>query len=72
LPPPRFEPELLEQLTADRYYDTSRLRALGFSPAWPSAIEGIARLASDARGLGLLPAPNGAVAQLPESTTTGS
>jgi nucleoside-diphosphate-sugar epimerase len=68
LPPPRFEPELLEQLTADRYYDTSRLRALGFSPAWPSAIEGIGRLAADARGLGLLPAPEGALAQLPEST----
>ncbi|HEY4729570.1 MAG TPA: NAD(P)-dependent oxidoreductase, partial [Myxococcales bacterium] len=30
--PPRLEPDLLEQLSADRWYDTQRLRALGFAP----------------------------------------
>jgi nucleoside-diphosphate-sugar epimerase len=67
-PPPRVEPELLEQLSADRYYDTSRLRSLGFAPLHPSAIDGLHRLATEARGRGLLPAPEGALAQLPQST----
>ena len=67
-PPPRVEPGLLEQLSSDRYYDTSRLRALGFAPLHPSAIDGLQRLAAEARGRGLLPAPEGALAQLPQST----
>jgi len=64
-PPPRLTPELLEQLAADRYYDTSRLRALGFVPRWPSAIEGLVELASQSRAQGLLPAPHGAPALPP-------
>ena len=60
--PPRLTPDLLEQLAADRYYDTSRLRALGFSPRWPSAIDGLLELASQSRAQGLLPAPHGAPA----------
>jgi len=55
LAPPRFEPDLLEQLVADRWYDTQRLRALGFSPRWPSAVEGLASLALESRKQGLLP-----------------
>ncbi len=61
-PPPRLTPELLEQLAADRYYDTSRLRALGFTPRWPSAIDGLVELAAHSRAQGLLPAPQGAPA----------
>jgi len=70
-PPPSLTPELLEQLTADRYYDTSRLRALGFSPHWPSAIEGLQELALESRSRGLLPAPQGAPA-LPQAARSGS
>lgn len=54
---PVLEPELLEQLASDRYYDTQRLRDLGFVPRYPSAIEGIQRLALESRTRGLLPAP---------------
>lgn len=57
LAPPRLEPDLLEQVVADRWYDTQRLRALGFSPRWPSAVEGLSALALEARKQGLLPAP---------------
>lgn len=56
-PPPRLEPDLLEQLAADRYYDTQRLRLLGFVPRYPSAIEGLHQLALESRTRGLLPAP---------------
>ncbi len=56
-PPPRLGPELLEQLSADRYFDTSRLRALGFSPRQPSAVEGLSKLAQLERERGLLPPP---------------
>ncbi|MGE5049582.1 MAG: NAD-dependent epimerase/dehydratase family protein [Deltaproteobacteria bacterium] len=56
VPAPRLEPELLEQLSADRWYDTQRLRALGFSPRFPSAVEGLQQLAVESRSLGLLPA----------------
>jgi len=66
--PPRLTPDLLEQLAADRYYDTGRLRALGFSPRWPSAIDGLLELASESRAQGLLPAPHGAPA-LPAAPT---
>ena len=69
--PPRLTPDLLEQLAADRYYDTSRLRALGFVPRWPSAIDGLLELASQSRAHGLLPAPHGAPA-LPQPARTGS
>ena len=55
--PPRLEPDLLEQLAADRYYDTQRLRLLGFVPRYPSAIEGLHQLAAESRIRGLLPAP---------------
>ena len=68
--PPRLTPELLEQLAADRYYDTTRLRTLGFMPRWPSAIEGLLELASHSRAQGLLPAPR--VPQLPQPARTGS
>ena len=57
LAPPRLEPDLLEQLAADRYYDTQRLRALGFVPRFPSAIDGLQKLAESSRARGLLPAP---------------
>jgi nucleoside-diphosphate-sugar epimerase len=57
LAPPRLEPDLLEQIVADRWYDTQRLRALGFSPRWPSAVEGFAALALESRQLGILPPP---------------
>jgi len=60
LAPPRLEPELLEQFTADRYFDTQRLRQLGFVPRFPSAVEGLARLAQGSREQGLLPAPRSA------------
>lgn len=55
--PPRLEPELLEQLSADRWYDTRRLRALGFAPRFPSAVEGLEQLAGESRRTGLLPSP---------------
>ena len=55
--PPRLEPDLLEQLAADRYYDTQRLRLLGFVPRYPSAIDGLQQLALESRTLGLLPLP---------------
>jgi nucleoside-diphosphate-sugar epimerase len=55
--PPRLDPDLLEQVVADRWYDTQRLRSLGFSPRWPSAVEGLSALALEARKQGLLPAP---------------
>jgi nucleoside-diphosphate-sugar epimerase len=55
--PPRLEPDLLEQLSADRWYDTQRLRALGFAPRFPSAVEGLSQLAAETRGRGLLPPP---------------
>jgi nucleoside-diphosphate-sugar epimerase len=55
--PPKLEPDLLEQIVADRWYDTQRLRALGFSPRWPSAVEGFASLALESRQQGLLPPP---------------
>jgi hypothetical protein len=58
-PPPSLDPALLEQLSADRYYDTSRLRALGFVPRHPSAVEGLLRLAAESRAHGLLPPPGG-------------
>ena len=54
--PPRLEPGLLEQLSADRWYDTQRLRALGFVPRFPSAVEGLLQLAAQSRTHGLLPA----------------
>jgi nucleoside-diphosphate-sugar epimerase len=54
---PVLEPELLEQLAADRYFDTQRLRLLGFVPRFPSAVEGLSRLALESRSRGLLPAP---------------
>ena len=57
LAPPRLEPDLLEQLSADRWYDTQRLRALGFSPRFPSAVEGLHQLALESRTRGLLPPP---------------
>jgi nucleoside-diphosphate-sugar epimerase len=57
LAPPRFEPDVLEQLVADRWYDTQRLRSLGFVPRWPSAVEGFATLALESRKQGLLPPP---------------
>jgi nucleoside-diphosphate-sugar epimerase len=56
-PPPRLTPDLLEPLAADRYFDTQRLRALGFVPRFPSAVEGLSRLALESRGRGLLPLP---------------
>jgi hypothetical protein len=62
LAPPKLEPDLLEQLSADRWYDTQRLRALGFSPRFPSAIEGLQQLALESRRRGLLPAPLPALA----------
>ena len=55
--PPRLEPDLLEQLSADRWYDTQRLRALGFAPRFPSAVDGLVQLAVESRTRGLLPAP---------------
>lgn len=61
-PPPQLEPDLLEQLAVDRYFDTQRLRALSFVPRFPSAVEGLAQLALESRSRGLLPAP---AAQLP-------
>jgi len=60
--PPRLEPDLLEQLSADRWYDTQRLRALGFSPRFPSAVEGLQQLAAQSRTRGLLPAPQAVLA----------
>ncbi|HUJ24849.1 MAG TPA: NAD(P)-dependent oxidoreductase, partial [Myxococcales bacterium] len=57
LAPPRLEPDLLEQLSADRWYDTQRLRALGFTPRFPSAVEGLRELALESRTRGLLPSP---------------
>lgn len=54
---PRLEPDLLEQLAADRWYDTTRLRELGFAPRFPSAVEGLNQLALQSRRRGLLPAP---------------
>src|SRR5207302_6469082 len=54
---PMLEPQLLEQLAADRYYDTHRLRDLGFAPLFPSAVDGIQRLMGESRSRGLLPAP---------------
>jgi len=54
--PPRLEADLLEQLSADRWYDTQRLRALGFAPRFPSAVEGLQQLALQSRTRGLLPA----------------
>lgn len=60
--PPALDPALLEQFSADRYYDTSRLRMLGFVPQHPSAVEGLLRLAADSRSHGLLPPPRGAPA----------
>ena len=54
-PPPQLTPDLLEQLAADRYFDTQRLRALGFAPRHPSAVEGLARLAQGTRERGQLP-----------------
>ncbi len=59
---PRLEPDLLEQLAADRWYDTQRLRALGFSPRYPSAVEGLQQLALQSRTRGLLPAPQAVLA----------
>ena len=59
---PRLEPDLLEQLSADRWYDTQRLRALGFVPRFPSAVEGLQQLALSSRTRGLLPAPQVALA----------
>ena len=56
-PPPQLGPELLEQFSADRYFDTSRLRALGFVPRFPSAVEGLRLLVEESRSQGLLPAP---------------
>lgn len=53
--PPRLTPDLLEQLAADRYFDTQRLRALGFQPRFPSAVEGLSRLALESRRRDLLP-----------------
>ncbi len=55
VPPPQLGPELLEQFSADRYFDTRRLRALGFTPTQPSAVEGLALLAREGRAKGLLP-----------------
>jgi len=60
--PPRLEPDLLEQLSADRWYDTQRLRALGFAPLFPSAVEGLQQLALQSRTHGLLPAAQPALA----------
>ncbi len=57
VPPPRLGPELLEQFSADRYFDTRRLRALGFSPQNPSAVDGLLVLARASRAKGLLPLP---------------
>ena len=57
LAPPRLEPGLLEQLSADRWYDTQRLRSLGFAPRFPSAVDGLQQLALESRTRGLLPAP---------------
>jgi len=54
---PVIEPDLLEQLASDRYYDTQRLRALGFAPRFSSAVEGLSGLALDSRARGLLPPP---------------
>ena len=54
--PPRLEPDLLEQLSADRWYDTQRLRSLGFLPRFPSAVDGLRQLALESRTRGLLPA----------------
>jgi nucleoside-diphosphate-sugar epimerase len=55
-PAPKLEPDLLEQLSADRWYDTQRLRELGFVPRFPSAVEGLQQLALESRSRGLLPA----------------
>ena len=63
--PPALDPALLEQFSADRYYDTSRLRTLGFVPRYPSAVEGLLRLAVESRSHGLLPPPRGAPALPP-------
>jgi hypothetical protein len=60
--PPRLEADLLEQLSADRWYDTQRLRALGFAPRFPSAVDGLQQLALQSRTRGLLPAPQPALA----------
>jgi nucleoside-diphosphate-sugar epimerase len=60
--PPRLEPDLFEQLSADRWYDTQRLRALGFAPRYPSAVEGLQQLALQSRTRGLLPAPQAVLA----------
>jgi len=57
IPPPRLEPDLLEQLSADRWYDTQRLRDLGFAPRFPSAVDGLQQLALQSRTRGLLPTP---------------
>jgi nucleoside-diphosphate-sugar epimerase len=54
-PPPVLGPDLLEQFSADRYFDTGRLRALGFVPRHPSAVEGIRALVWEQREVGLLP-----------------
>jgi len=62
VPPPRLEPDLLEQLSADRWYDTQRLRALGFAPRFPSAVEGLQQLALQSRTHGLLPSAQPALA----------
>jgi nucleoside-diphosphate-sugar epimerase len=59
---PRLEPDLLEQLSADRWYDTQRLRSLGFSPRFPSAVEGLQQLALQSRTRGLLPAAQAVLA----------
>jgi 2-alkyl-3-oxoalkanoate reductase len=58
VPAPQLTPDLLEQLAADRYFDTQRLRALGFVARFPSAVEGLSRLAFESRSRGLLPSPS--------------
>jgi nucleoside-diphosphate-sugar epimerase len=58
VPAPQLTPDLLEQLAADRYFDTQRLRALGFVARFPSAVEGLSRLAFESRARGLLPSPS--------------
>ena len=58
VPPPQLGPDLLEQFSADRYFDTSRLRALGFVPRFPSAVEGLRLLVLESRAHGLLPGPS--------------
>jgi len=57
VPPPQLGPGLLEQFSADRYFDTRKLRLLGFSPTHSNAVEGLNVLARESRAKGLLPAP---------------